>query len=81
MNEIALQIIEIGKLIGKKVFVRRYDSDTRKYYDDNEVPATFTVDDFENYAYSIYSEVIELIDIVYKTKLGKYYLITFKDLF
>ena len=35
MNEIAKQIIEVGKLIGKKVFVKRYDSLNGLYYNDN----------------------------------------------
>ena len=80
MNEIALQIIEIGKLIGKKVFVKRYDSDNGKIYKDNEVPQIFTENDFEYYAYSILAGVIELIDINYQPKFGKYFLVTFKDL-
>lgn len=80
MNEIALQIIEVGKLIGKKVFVKRFDSDKGKFYDDNEVPQIFTECDFEYYGYSILCGAIELIDIDYKPKLGKYHLVTFKDL-
>jgi hypothetical protein len=78
MNEIALQIIEIGKLIGKKVFVKHYHECT--FYNDNEVPETFTVDDFDFYSYDILCGEIELMDIKYTAKFGRYYLVTFKDL-
>lgn len=80
MNEIALQIIEVGKLIGKKVLVKRYDSDSNKVYYDNEVPQSFTECDFDYYGYNIIAETIELIDIEYQPKFGKYFLVTFKDL-
>ena len=78
MNEIALQIIEIGKLIGKKVFIRHLREG--KFYNDNEVAEIFSIDDFEYYSYHILCGAIELIDIEYKPKLGKYHLVTFKDL-
>ena len=78
MNEIALQIIEIGKLIGKKVFIRHLSEG--KFYNDNEVAEIFSIDDFEYYSYYILCGVIELIDNEYKPKFGKYYLVTFKDL-
>ena len=78
MNEIALQIIEIGKLIGKKVFVKHYYEGTS--FNDNEVAETFTVDDFGYYGYGILYGEIKLIDIKYTTEIGKYYLVTFKDL-
>ena len=80
MNEIAVQIIEIGKLIGKKVFVKRFDNVKGKFYNDNEAPQIFTECDFEYYGYSILCGGIELIDIDYKPQFGKYYLVTFNDL-
>lgn len=80
MNEIALQIIEVGKLIGKKVFVKRFDSDNRKLYDENEAPQIFTEYDFEYYGYGILCGTIKLMNIEYKPKFGKYHLVTFKDL-
>lgn len=78
MNEIAKQIIELGKLIGKKVFVKHYCEG--EFYNDNEVAETFTVDDFEYYAYDILCGKISLLVLKYKPKFGRYYLVTFKDL-
>lgn len=80
MNEISKQIIEVGKLIGKKVFVKRYDKLNGVYYNDSEVATTFSVDDFEFYAYDILNGKISLLTIKYTAKFGKYHLVTFKDL-
>ena len=80
MNEISKQIIEVGKLIGKKVFVKRYDSLNGVYYNDSETPELFTVDDFEYYAYDILNGEISLLTIRYSPKFEKYHLVTFKDL-
>ena len=79
-EEINNQLIEIGKLIGKKVFVKRYDSLNGVYYNDNEVATTFSVDDFEFYASDILNGEISLLTIRYTAKFGRYYLVTFKDL-
>ena len=78
MNEITLQIIEIGKLIGKKVFVTLYCEG--KFYNENEVAVSFTVDDFDFYSYKILGGKIELMDIKYINNFGKYHLVTFKQL-
>ena len=78
MNEIVYQIIELGKLIGKKVFVKHYADGS--YYNDSDVPEIFTNEDFEFYAYDILNGEISLLTIRYTAKFGKYYLVTFKDL-
>ena len=80
MNEIALQIIELGKLIGKKVYVKHYVEEYNTYFSDSVDANVFTIADFEYYAYGLLYGEIELIDINYKPKFGKYYLVTFKDL-
>ena len=80
MNEISKQIIEIGKLIGKKVFIIQYVEDYNSYYGDRVKPVVFTIADFENYAYGLINGVIELLDIDYKTKFEKYYLVIFQQL-
>lgn len=79
MNEISKQIIELGKLIGKKVFVKHYIKEYDAYFSDSDVADVFTVDDFENYSYGVLDGKISLMDITYKTKFGKYYLIRFED--
>ena len=78
MNEIVYQTIELGKLIGKKVFVKHYADGS--YYNDSDVPEIFTNEDFEFYAYDILNGEISLLTIRYTAKFGKYYLVTFKDL-
>ena len=78
MKEIAYQIIELGKLIGKKVFVKHYADGS--YYNDSDVPEIFTNDDFEYYAYDLLNGEISLTTITYTPKFGKYYLVTFNDL-
>ena len=79
MNEIAKQIIQLGKLIGKKVFIKHY-SFNGYYYNDSEYIEEFTVEDFENYAYDLLNQEIKILEIKYSKKFGSYYLITFKDL-
>ena len=80
VSEIELQVNDLKKLIGKKVFVKRYDSLNGVYYNDSEVATTFSVDDFEFYASDILNGEISLLTIRYTAKFGKYYLVTFKDL-
>ena len=78
MNEISKQIIEIGKLIGKKVFIKHCVDGN--YYTDTDRVIPFTIYDFEEYAYKILVGEIELIEINLREKFGVYYLVTFKDL-
>ena len=80
MNEIALQIIEIGKLIGKKILVKHYVSDGYNFSNDSEFPEIFTVEEYEKYGYDIINGKIVLLDIVYTEKFGDYYLLIFKNL-
>lgn len=77
MNEITKQIIEVGKLIGKKVFIKHYVSGS--YYNDTESSFTFTTDDFEFYAYNILNGKYELLSVKYRASFGRYYLVSFKD--
>lgn len=79
VSEIELQVNDLKKLIGKKVFVKRYSYDNY-YYNDSEKVETFTTDDFKCYSDDIKAGDIELWDIVYTGKSSDYYLITFKDL-
>ena len=79
MKEIAKQIIEIGRLIGKRVFIKRYSYEGN-YYNDSEYVEEFTIEDFENYAYDLLNQEIKLLEIKYTRKFGRYYLVTFKDL-
>ena len=79
MNEITNQIIEIGKLIGKRVSVKRYIV-SDYYYNYYATDITFTTDDFEYYAYGILNGIIKLKDIGYSEKFGNYYLIIFDNL-
>lgn len=79
MNEIAKQIIQLGKLIGKKVFIKHY-SFNGTYYNDSDCVDIFTNEDFENYAYDLLNQEIKILEIKYTKKFGSYYLITFKDL-
>lgn len=73
MNEIALQIIEIGKLIGKKVFItQNIDGDL---CDITETPMLFTLEDFDFYSRAILYQVVELNKIVYRDNSGGYYLV------
>ena len=78
-SEIELQVNDLKKLIGKKVFVKRYSYDGY-YYNDSEKVETFTIDDFKCYSDDIKAGDIELWEIEYTGKYGDYYLITFKDL-
>ena len=78
MNEIAKQIIELGKLIGKKVFIKHYCNGS--IYNDSETSFTFTTDDFEFYGYNILSGKFELLSVKYRASFGRYYLVSFKDL-
>ena len=79
VSEIELQVNDLKKLIGKKVFVKRYSYDGY-YYNDSEKVETFTIDDFKCYSDDIKAGDIELWEIEYTGKYGDYYLITFKDL-
>lgn len=79
MKEIAQQIIQLGRLIGKKVFIKHY-SFNGNYYNDSDCVDVFTVEDFENYSYNLLYQEIKILDIKYTKKFGSYYLITFKDL-
>ena len=79
MNEISKKIIIIGKLIGKKVFVKRYVSEGYNFINDTEFPEIFTVKEFENYAYDLLNGKIELLDIIHTEKFGDYYLIVIQD--
>ena len=79
MNEIAKQIIQLGKLIGKKVFIKHY-SFNGYYYNDSDCVDIFTIYDFEEYVYKILNQEIKILEIKYSKKFGSYYLITFKDL-
>ena len=79
MNEIAKQIIQLGRLIGKKVFIKHY-SFNGNYYNDSDCVDVFTVEDFENYSYNLLHQDIKILEIKYTKKFGSYYLITFKDL-
>lgn len=79
VSEIELQVNDLKKLIGKKVFVKRYSYDDY-YYNDSDKVETFTIDDFKCYSDDIKAGDIELWDIVYTGKSSDYYLITFKDL-
>lgn len=79
MNEISKQIIELAKLIGKRVYVKRFN-DYGYYYNDYVTADTFTIENFEKYAYDIVNKKYELVGITYKEKFGGYYLVTFKYL-
>lgn len=79
MNEIAKQIIELGRLIGKRVFIKHYNFNC-SYYNDNEKIEIFMVEDFESYSYGLLNQEIKLVEIRYTEKLDGYYLVIFKDL-
>lgn len=77
MNEIAKQIIELGRLIGKKVFIKYYDNINGRYYYDKGVSELFTIYDFEEYAYKILAEEYKIKEITQRVKVGNYYLVVF----
>lgn len=78
MNEISKQIIELGKLIGKKVFVKRYSS--CGYYCSTDTTGIFTIEDFEYYSYRLIKGKIKLTDIIDSVNFGGYYLVIFNNL-
>ena len=79
MNEISKQIIELGKLIGKKVYVKRFN-EFGYYYDDYVIGTTFKTENFEKYTNGIVDKKYKLVDISYREKFGGYYLVTFQYL-